>query len=214
MKMWDSIFKKTDAFQILVGKQSQLTVDGTNILNEFMGIGEEVPNCEVLRHNSRIQIKKAEEEGDRARRELINELNKSLITPLDRQDLYNLSNVIDNILDYDLNTIEEMLVYKLYPNYYLRKMIQKLSRGVVHLNYAVDKLFTDKQLTNNNIIAAKVIENEIEETYREALATLFENSDFHYIFKMREVYRHVSNAADRISEAADIIGNIIIKEVS
>ncbi len=214
MKMWETIFKKPDAFQNLIREQSKLTVDGINVLNEFMGIDKEASNCDILRHNSRIQIKKVEEEGDRRRRELINELNKSLITPLDRQDLYNLSNVIDNILDYSLDTIEEMLVYKVYPNYYLKKMIQKLSRGVVHLSYATDKLFTDKQLASNNIIAAKVIENEIEETYREALASLFENSDFHYIFKMREVYRHLSNSADRISEAADIIGNIIIKEVS
>jgi predicted phosphate transport protein (TIGR00153 family) len=213
MKMWESIFKKPDAFQNLIKEQAQLTVDGVTVLNEFMGIGKEVQNAEVLRHNSRIQIKKVEEEGDKKRRKLINELNKSLITPLDRQDLYNLSNVIDNILDYTLNTIEEMLVYKLFPNYYLKKMIEKLSRGVVHLNYSIDNLFIDKQLANNNVIAAKVIENEIEETYHEALASLFESDDFHYIFKMREVYRHVSNAADRISEAADIIGNILIKEV-
>ncbi len=213
MKMWESIFKKPDAFQNLIKKQAKLTIDGMTVLNEFMGIGKDVQNAEILRHNLRIQIKKIEEDGDKARRNLVNELNKSLITPLDRQDLYNLSNVIDNILDYALNTIEEMLVYKLFPNYYLRKMIEKLSRGVSHLNYAVENLFGDKQLSNNNVIAAKVIENEIEETYHEALATLFENNDFHYIFKMREVYRHISNAGDRISEAADIIGNILIKEV-
>ena len=213
MKMWESIFKKPDAFQNLIERQAQLTVDGINILNEFMGIGNEVQNAEILRHNSRIQIKKVEEEGDKARRKLVNELNKNLITPLDRQDLYNLSNVIDDILDYTLSTIEEMLVYKLYPNYHLKKMIEKLSRGVVHMNYAVENLFVNKQLSNNNLIAAKVMENEIEETYHEALVTLFEKDDFHYIFKMREVYRHISNAADRISEGADIIGNILIKEV-
>ncbi len=213
MKLWESLFKKADAFQQLIQKQAQLTVEGINILNEFMGIEESTQNAEVLRHNLRIKIKQVESEGDKARRVLINELNKSLITPLDRQDLFNLSNVIDNILDYAFSTVEEMLVYKLYPNYYLKKMIEKSSRGVTHLKYAVEQLFKDKQLTNNNIVAAKVMENEIEELYREALAKLFENSDFHYIFKMREVYRHISNSADRISEAADIIGNILIKEV-
>jgi len=213
MKIWSSIFKKSDAFQNLIRKQGNLTAEGTNLLNEFMGIDEKASNHEVLRHNLKIQIKKVEEEGDKARRELINELNKSLITPLDRQDLFTLSNVIDNILDYALNTAEEMIVYGIYPNYYLKKMIEKLSRGVVHLNYALDKLSENKQLVNNNIIAAKVIENEIEETYHEALVDLFANPDFHYIFKVREVYRHISNSADRISDAADIIGNIIIKGV-
>jgi len=213
MKVWETMFKKGDAFQNLLKEQAQITVDGVNVLNEFMGVDETVPDREVLRHNLKIRIKSVEENGDRARRELINELVKSLITPLDRQDLFTLSNIIDEILDYSLSTVEEMLVYNLSPNFYLRKMIEKVSRGVVHLNYAVSNLFLDKNLANTNVIAAKVIENEIEETYREALSNLFENDDFHYVFKMREVYRHISNSADRISEAADIIGNIIIKEV-
>ncbi len=213
MKVWETMFKRVDTFQNLLKTQAQFTVDGVSVLNEFMGIDDSVPDKDVLRHNLRMRIKKAEEEGDRARRELINELVKSLITPLDRQDLFSLSNIIDEILDYSLNTVEEMVVYKLGPDFYLKKMIEKLSRGVAHLNYAVDKLFVDKNLSNTNVIAAKVIENEIEETYREALADLFENDNFHYVFKMREVYRHISNSADRISEAADIIGNIIIKEV-
>lgn len=213
MRLWDSIFKKSDTFQSLIRRQGNLTVEGTSLLNEFMGIDKRASNPEVLRHNLKIQIKKVEEEGDRARRELINEINRNLITPLERQDLFNLSNVIDNILDYALNTAEEMIVYDIYPNYYLKKMIEKLSRGVTHLNYALDKLSEDKQLVNNNIVAAKVIENEIEEMYHEALVDLFSNPDFHYIFKMREVYRHISNSADRISDAADIIGNIIIKKI-
>jgi len=213
MKLWEALFKKADAFQNLIEKQAELTVDGVSLLHEFMGISEDVQNPDVLRYNLRIQLKKVESEGDKARRELIGELNRSLITPIDRQDLFNLSNVIDNILDYALSTVEEMLVYKLYPNYYLRKMIEKVSRGANHINYAVQQLFKDKQLVNNNIIASKVMENEIEETYREALADLFEKSDFHYIFKMREVYRHISNSGDRLAEAAEIIGNIIIKEI-
>jgi uncharacterized protein Yka (UPF0111/DUF47 family) len=213
MKLWNELFKKADAFQDLIKKQAQLTVEGVNLLYEFMGVSEETQNADVLRHNLRIQLKKVESEGDKARRELISELNKSLITPLDRQDLFNLSNVIDNILDYALSTVEEMLVYNLYPNYYLRKMIEKVSRGANHISYAVEQLFKDKQLVNNNIVASKVMENEIEETYREALADLFEKPDFHYIFKMREVYRHISNAGDRLAEAAEILGNILIKEV-
>ena len=213
MKLWSSIFKKSDSFYALIKKQGDLTVEGTNLLNNFMGIDKKISDHAVLRHNLKIKIKKVEEEGDKTRRELINELNKSFITPFDRQDIFTLSSIIDDMLDYSLNTVKEMIVYDIYPNFYLKKMIEKLSRGVTHIDYAVSKLSENKQLVNNNIIAAKSIENEIEETYREALAELFTNPDFHYIFKVREVYRHISNSADRISEAADIIGNIIIKEM-
>lgn len=213
MKVWDSIFKRPDIFKNLLISQSKKTIEGVNILNEFMGIDEDIVNKDILRHNLKMAIKKCEAEGDNLRRDLVNELNRSLITPIDRQDIYTLSNNIDNILDYAYNTIEEMIIYKLYPNFYLRKMIEKVSRGVNHLGYAVENMFGDKNLANSNVVSAKVIENEIEETYHEALADLFSRDDFHYIFKMREVLRHISNSADRISEAADIIANILIKEV-
>ncbi|MCI4462564.1 MAG: DUF47 family protein [Caldisericum sp.] len=213
MKVWDSMFKRPDVFQNLLKAQAKKTVEGVNTLNEFMGVNEDVVNKDVLRHNLKIQIKRIESEGDNIRRDLLNELNKSLITPIDRQDIYTLSNTIDNILDYAYNTIEEMIIYQLYPNFYLKKMIEKISRGVNHISYAVENMFTDKNLANSNVVSAKVVENEIEETYHEALAELFSNEDFHYIFKMREVYRHISNSADRISEAADLIANILIKEV-
>lgn len=212
MKVWDSIFKRPDIFKNLLISQSKKTIEGVNILNEFMGIDEDIVNKDILRHNLKMAIKKCEAEGDNLRRDLVNELNRSLITPIDRQDIYTLSNNIDNILDYAYNTIEEMIIYKLYPNFYLRKMIEKVSRGVNHLGYAVENMFGDKNLANSNVVSAKVIENEIEETYHEALADLFSKDDFHYIFKMREVLRHISNSADRISEAADIIANILIKE--
>jgi predicted phosphate transport protein (TIGR00153 family) len=213
MKVWDSMFKRPDVFQNLLKAQAKKTVEGVNTLNEFMGVNKDVVNKDVLRHNLKIQIKRIESEGDNIRRDLLNELNKSLITPIDRQDIYMLSNTIDNILDYAYNTIEEMIIYQLYPNFYLKKMIEKISRGVNHISYAVENMFTDKNLANSNVVSAKVVENEIEETYHEALAELFSNEDFHYIFKMREVYRHISNSADRISEAADLIANILIKEV-
>ena len=57
----------------------------------------------------------------------------------------------------------------------------------------------------------KSAENTMEKTYRNALARLFEGTDPVHMLKMREVYRHLSNAADRGDEAANIISDIIVK---
>ena len=51
----------------------------------------------------------------------------------------------------------------------------------------------------------------MERTYQEALAELFKEKDTIYILKMREIYRHLSNAADRADEAGNIIGDIVVK---
>jgi len=81
MKVWDSMFKRPDVFQNLLKAQTKKTVEGVNVLNEFMGIGEDAVNNDILRHNLKISIKNIESEGDNIRRDLLNELNKSLITP-------------------------------------------------------------------------------------------------------------------------------------
>ena len=62
---------------------------------------------------------------------------------------------------------------------------------------------------------AKALENRVEDVYREALAELFSDAkDIDHmliILKTREVYRHLSNAADRGDEAANVIGDIVVK---
>jgi len=213
VRIWDQMFKKGNEFQLLLSEQGTLAYEGMRVLYEFLGIAADTQDAGEKRHNMRLKLKKTEESGDKARRELIGAINSSLVTPLERQDLFSLSNVLDNILDYALNTADEMIIYDVYPDFFLTKMVEKLMRGVSYLEGALEELFRNKQTSNNSIIKAKSMENEIEETYHEALASLFSGEDFRYMFKMREVLRHISNAADRITDAADIIGNIIIKDM-
>lgn len=213
MRIWDQMFKKGNEFQRLLVEQATLAHEGMKVLYEFLGVTSDVQDSGEKRHNMRLKLKKTEESGDKARRELINAINSSLVTPLERQDLFSLSNVLDDILDYALNTADEMIIYEVYPDFYLTKMVEKLIRGVSYLEGAVEDLFRNKHISNSSVVKAKSMENEIEETYHEALALLFSGEDFKYMFKMREVLRHISNAADRIADAADIMGNIIIKDM-
>jgi len=213
MRIWDQMFKKGNEFQRLLVEQATLAHEGMKVLYEFLGVSSDVQDSGEKRHNMRLKLKKTEESGDKARRELINAINSSLVTPLERQDLFSLSNVLDDILDYALNTADEMIIYEVYPDFYLTKMVEKLIRGVSYLEGAVEDLFRNKHISNSSIVKAKSMENEIEETYHEALALLFSGENFKYMFKMREVLRHISNAADRIADAADIMGNIIIKDM-
>jgi len=213
MRIWDQMFKKGNEFQRLLIEQATLAHEGMKVLYEFLGVTSDVQDSGEKRHNMRLKLKKTEESGDKARRELINAINSSLVTPLERQDLFSLSNVLDDILDYALNTADEMIIYEVYPDFYLTKMVEKLIRGVSYLEGAVEDLFRNKHISNSSVVKAKSMENEIEETYHEALALLFSGENFKYMFKMREVLRHISNAADRIADAADIMGNIIIKDM-
>jgi uncharacterized protein Yka (UPF0111/DUF47 family) len=70
-------------------------------------------------------------------------------------------------------------------------------------------------VANEHAVRAKALENRVEKVYREALADLFQEpkdlKQVAEILKYREIYRHLSNAADRGDEAANVIGDIIVK---
>ena len=72
-------------------------------------------------------------------------------------------------------------------------------------------------MANDHAVRAKALENRVESVYREAIAALFAGPrDVDHVvemLKLREIYRHLSNAADRGDEAANIIGDIVVKQL-
>lgn len=64
-----------------------------------------------------------------------------------------------------------------------------------------------------NTVKAKKLENELETLYRVKLKELVQYENFCFVFKMREVYRHISNLADRVDTAANTIAHIVVKTI-
>ena len=90
-------------------------------------------------------------------------------------------------------------------------MVGVLSSASKDLAFSVRNLQKNLDVCAANLVRAKKSENEVEHLYREGLVELFKTKDVIRIMKTREVYRHLSNAADRVGEAADIIGDILVK---
>lgn len=156
-----------------------------------------------------------EKEADEARRILINELNKTFITPFDREDIFELSRTIDDVLDYAYSTMTEMEILKVKPTPYMANIASLLRDAAFELLQAVDRLEKHPGVASEHAQRAKALENRVEAVYREALADLFSGAeDIKHVIKMlklREVYRHLSNAADRGDEAANVIADIVVK---
>jgi predicted phosphate transport protein (TIGR00153 family) len=162
------------------------------------------------------QLRKSEKEADEFRRILIYELNKTFITPIDREDLFALSRTVDDVLDYAYSTLEEVELLKVTPTNYMQRIASLLRDAANELLMAVDRLDDYPGVANEHAQRAKALENKVENLYREALAELFEGiEDTKHVmraFKYREVYRHLSNAADRGDEAANVIASIVMKK--
>jgi uncharacterized protein len=161
-------------------------------------------------------LTKMEKDADEYRRILIYELNKTFITPFDREDLFALSRSVDDVIDYAFSTLQEVELLKVNPTNYMKSIASLLRDAANELLMAVDRLDDYPGVANEHAQRAKAIENKIEVMYREALAELFDGVEdtkhVMKVFKYREVYRHLSNAADRGDEAANVIASIVMKK--
>ncbi|MBN2549384.1 MAG: DUF47 family protein [Anaerolineales bacterium] len=198
--------KRQNSFMKLIHDQAALTLAGLDALKAFM---------ENQDADSAALLVQKEKEADEVRRILIYELNKTFITPFDREDIFALSRTIDDVLDYAYSTLTEIEILKVRPTPFMVRIASLLRDAAFELLQAVDRLEDHPGVANEHAQRAKALENRIEDVYREALADLFHGAEdtkhIMKMLKMREVYRHLSNAADRGDEAANVIADIVVK---
>jgi len=154
-----------------------------------------------------------EREADDLRRILIENLNKTLITPFDRKDIFALSRAIDDIIDAAKSTVEEIRLFKIQPTNDLLLESKTLKDGTLEIFDALKNLKENPAVAMEHAKRAKATENQMNILYLESLAQLFDNVENtpSFMMKMRELYRHLKRSANRCDEAANIISDIIVK---
>jgi uncharacterized protein len=187
-------------------QQAVIVVDGTEALLEYM----EKPS----KKNARA-VHTFEKEADEVRRIMIDELNRTFVTPIDREDLFALSRAIDDVLDYAYSTTNEMDILEVLPNEYLMSMATMLHNCAEEIRLAIERLEHHPNVADAHAVRVKTIENQMETLYAEALAKLFEEprnlKDVVTMLKLREIYRHMFHAVGSAEQAANIIGDIVMK---
>ncbi len=199
--------RREEIFNKLVEDQAAITFEGLRLLVKYL----EAPDAEVA-----DQLSQKEKEADEVRRILIDELNRTFVTPFDREDIFALSRSIDDMIDYADTTVVEMGILKVKPTPYMQRIASLLKDAGWEIQQAVMRLQKNPGVAIEHAQRAKALENRVEAVYREAVANLFTGpEDIHHVvemLKMREVYRHLSNAADRGDEAANTIADIVVKK--
>ena len=198
--------KRQNVFIQMIHDQALLTLEGLEALKTYFETQD--PAAAKL-------LTSKEKEADEARRILIDELNRTFVTPFDREDIFTLSRTIDDVLDYAYSTVSEMELFKVQSTPYMKRMSSLLRDAAYELQMAVDRLVSHPNVAGDHAQRAKSLENRVEDVYREALADMFNETDdtkqLVKMLKLREVYRHLSNAADRGDEAANVLADIIVK---
>lgn len=212
MRWIRELFKpRQNRFLVLLIQQAEYAVEANEMLLKYLSKPSE---------KHALSVRQIEKDADEVRRILVDELNRTFVTPMDREDIHALSRNLDDVVDYAYTTTEEMTILEISPNEYLRRMATLLRDAAVELHLGMLRLEDHPGVANEHAQRAKALENRVERVYREALADLLghsqsdENASIDQVkelMKLREVYRHLSNAADRGDEAANHLSDIVVK---
>ncbi len=160
------------------------------------------------------KIKKLEREADILTRSVHVELNKTFITPLDREDIQRIASKTDDVIDFIEGVSGRTLSYHITTTPpYLLEISKELAKATKEIEYMISKLGHVKGNTDiiNHCRTTSEIEHVIDDLYRKAVGKLFETNDAIAIIKHKDIYEAIETASDRCVDVADVIEDIVLK---
>jgi predicted phosphate transport protein (TIGR00153 family) len=200
-----SLLPRDRTFFDLFIEAGQNTVQAARLLDEMM---HQWPDDSGLSR----EILKAEQEGDRITHDIVKRLNSTFVTPIDREDIYNLATQMDDIVDYAEEAADFLGLYKIEAPMSqagaLTKVLvaacEQLAEGLEHLRDFKD---LDKYW-----IEIHRLENDGDRISRDAVASLFSNGiDPMVVIRWKDMFAVLENAIDATETAAQILEGIVIK---
>ena len=192
-------------FYELFDQQAAHMVAAAHLLIRLLGgTGE----AEALR----LQIKECEHRGDDVTHEIVNTLNRTFVTPFDREDIYALSGGLDDVLDYIDEVADTVIVYRIgtIPDAAVR-MAELIRDAVLQLQAAMGRLSSLADLSAHWIEVHR-LENEGDRVSRDAIGHLFANGiDAVELVKLKDFYTLLENGLDRCEDVANVVESIVIK---
>ncbi len=160
------------------------------------------------------QIYEVEQEGDMLTHDIMKKLNKTFITPIDREDLYALASRLDDVIDFIWAAVDRMTVFKIKDS---TKEAISMSKDLLTTTEVIHK--TIQKLKEKNYVHVQEycieinrLENRIDRDFRDALGRLFEEvTDPIFIIKWKDIYEFLEDASDRCEDVANILEAIVLK---
>lgn len=198
--------KETDFFDIFDKTSLNLT-KAASLLVDLM---ENFENIEVRAK----EIHELEQDSDMLTHDIMKKLNKTFITPIDREDIYALASRLDDVLDLIWGAVDRMVVFKIKESTpEAISMSKKLLATVEVMHKAVQKL-KEKNYAHVQEYCIEInrLENSIDRDFRDALGKLFDEiKDPILIIKWKEIYEHLEDASDRSEDVANVLEAIVLK---
>lgn len=204
--MFSLIPKEVKFFDMFV-KSAENLLRGAKLLKElsdnFGSLAEDAAKLERLEHDS-----------DQITHEIMEKLNTTFVTPLDREDIHELTAALDDVMDFIEAATERMVLYKIKaPTPEMKEIADVILKQAEEINFVMPKL---KELKHAQVmehcIEINRLENEGDRILREAVAKLFDQkTDALEVIKWRDIYEYLETATDKCEDIAVIIEGIVLK---
>ena len=220
-RLIDRVFPRMPDFYGLINEQCDLAVEAMQVFETFLENGDE----EIGQ-----KVRELEHRADGLKDRNIQILNASFSTPMDREDLYDAIAGIDYLVNFTKTTVYELHLYKTAPDKYMRRLSKELTAGVVSLRNGFALLDKDPTAAEPFAVEAHKAERKMKKVYRRGMVVLLDKENFKqqyssdpaqpedmaidfavYIMKKREIYRHLSHAADRLGRVSELLHDIVVK---
>jgi uncharacterized protein len=189
------------------------SVAGTNIATATAVLREFVTVPTEERDELATKMRAAEHAGDDATHAIIEQLDRSFITPFDREDIYRLAVRLDDVVDYMDAAVDLTTLYnpEALPDN-VRLQVEVLDKCAELTAAAMPRLATLRNLTDF-WVQINELENEADQIYRRLLQFLFNGShDPLTVMKLKEIVDQLEFAADAFEHVADVVHSIAVKE--
>lgn len=200
---------KEDKFFQLFSESTEII---TKSLKRLYGIMQQ----ESVSTEDAAQMHRFENEADNVTTQILERLNCTFITPLDREDIYELAQVLDDIVDYAEGTVERMLLYRTCkPSLGAQELVHLVQLAAEQIQTAFSYLGNLHSKKSNILAAAEEIyhlESAGDKLYREEVARLFEHEkDPIEIIKWKEILEHIEETLDHCESIADLLKSVVLK---
>ena len=163
----------------------------------------------------RRQMKDLEHIGDDLTREIMDRLNHTFVTPIDREDIMQLAHAIDDVVDKIHAVCERLILYRIghvMPAVTeMSSLIVEGSGEILHLIRSLRNMSNQKEI-QDRIRRVHTLENKADSIYHAALAQIFEDpKDPIELIKWKELLEQIEDATDKIELVAKVVGSTVMK---
>jgi uncharacterized protein len=174
------------------------------LVNDYTGVQEKIQH-----------IKDVEHECDKCVHDIFTQLNKSFITPIDREDIYEIAKVLDNITDFIESTAQDFSMFNVTAmTDHAKEFTALIVECTSELKCVMEELKSLKVSKSlmERIIEVNRLENVGDDLYRRSMAELFSNGmEAKEIMKWSVIYNSFEDSLDACEDVANIVEGVVMK---